>query len=392
MDMKIAFIGQKGTSVSSGGVERRVQELATRMAQLGHEVFVYARKKRSAEVPAEYRGVRIIYLPCIETKNLGAITHTFLASLHATFQKYDIVHYQAPGPSSLCWIVKLLSPKTGLVATFNSRDEKHQKWGKFAQAYLKFGEFIINKVPDKTITVTQLLKKHSAEKYGNKNIEVIHNGSAVTLTDKNNELQKWNLEKNKYFLSASRLVRHKGIHYLIEAFKNAQKNNTLPKDFKLAILGDGAYTDDYVSYLKEISRDNKNIIFAGNQEGTCLSQFFSNAFAFVQPSEAEGLSNVLLEAMGYGLMPIISSIPENTTVVGENGLTFENKNVASLEKMLALATENLENTKKLGRLSRLHVEKNYSWDENATRTLKLYANLLQEKSKRHFSFQHKRLS
>jgi glycosyltransferase involved in cell wall biosynthesis len=389
--MKIAFIGQKGIPVSSGGVERRVEELSTRMAKMGHEVFVYARKNYSSKNISQYQGVKIIYLPCLETKNLGTITHTLLASFHAVFKKYDIVHYQAPGPSSLCWIVKFFSPGTGLVATFNSRDERHQKWGKIAQAYLRFGEFVINKVPDKTITVSKILKSYSSIKFKN-NPTVIHNGSATILCRKDDLIEKFALKKNRYFLSVCRLVKHKGIHYLIEAFKSARRKGEIPEDFKLAIVGDGAYTDEYVSYLKKISQGEKNIIFTGSQEGETLSQLFANAFAFVQPSEAEGLSNSLLEAMGYGILPIASDILENSIVIKKNGLIFENKNCNDLEKMLVFSVKNPEYSKKLGQEAKLDIQKNYSWDENVSRTLRLYEELLAEKNTGFLGFQIKRLS
>ncbi len=389
--MKIAFIGQKGIPVSSGGVERRVQEVATRMAKMGHEVFVYARNDYTPEKLSEYQGVKIIHLPSIATKHLGTITHTFLASVHAIFKRYDIVHYQAPGPSSLCWIIKIFSPSTGLVATFNSRDEKHQKWGKVAQAYLKFGEFVINKVPDKTIAVSTFLREYSKRNFGN-NPVVIRNGSAVNLIGKGNEIKKWDLKKDNYFLSVSRLVKHKGIHYLIEAFKNAQRTGEIPENFKLVIVGDSAHTDDYVSYLKKISGRDKNIIFTGSQWGEDLSQLFTNAFAFVQPSEAEGLSNALLEAMGYGLAPISSDIPENTIVVGQNGLIFENKNIKDLENNLVFAVKNPECIKRLGREAKSNVERNYNWDENALETLQLYGELLMEKHQNFLGFQQRKLS
>lgn len=389
--MKIAFIGQKGIPVSSGGVERRVQELSTRMAKMGHEVFVYARKNYVSKKISNYQGVKIIHLPSIETKHLGTIIHTFLASLHAVFQKYDVVHYQAPGPSSLCWIVKILSPRTALVATFNSRDEKHQKWGKIARTYLEFGEWVINKVPDRTIVVSKILQEFSKKKFKSDPL-VIHNGSAVKAIGKGNEISNWNLEKDKYFLSVSRLVRHKGVHYLIEAFQRAQRKGEIPENFKLAIVGDSAHTDDYVSYLKKIANGDKNIVFTGSQWAENLSQLFVNAFAFVQPSEAEGLSNALLEAMGYGLLPIISDIKENTIVVKENGLTFENKNINDLEKMLIFSIKNREYSKSLGQKAKAHVRKNYSWDENVSRTLRLYSDLLMERNSHYLSFARKRLS
>ncbi|MFZ5982451.1 MAG: glycosyltransferase family 4 protein, partial [Patescibacteria group bacterium] len=71
--MKIAFIGQKGIPVIAGGVERRVQEISTRMAERGHEVFVYARKDYAPEEIKRYQGVKIIHVPAISSKNLGAI-------------------------------------------------------------------------------------------------------------------------------------------------------------------------------------------------------------------------------------------------------------------------------------------------------------------------------
>src|SRR4030042_6607900 len=105
--MKIAFIGQKGIPASLGGVEKHVEEIATRMAKSDHEVFVYARHNYTDKNFKEYKGVKLIHLPNIPTKHLDAISHTFLATLHALFQKYDIIHYQAIGPTSLSWIVKL---------------------------------------------------------------------------------------------------------------------------------------------------------------------------------------------------------------------------------------------------------------------------------------------
>lgn len=377
--MKIAFIGQKGIPVSSGGVERRVQELSTRMVKMGHEVFVYARKDYIPEKISEYKGVKIIYLPSIATKNLGTITHTFLAILHAAFRGYDVIHFQAPGPSSLCWMVKLLIPKTTLVATFNSRDDQHQKWGKIARAYLKFGEWVISKVPDRTIVVSEILRDYVKEKF-NKNAIVIHNGSAVKISQNEDGIKKWNLEKDRYFLSVCRLVRHKGIHYLINAFKKAQKEGNVPADFKLVIVGDSAFTDDYVSYLKEISKGDKNIIFTGTQFGETLAELFSNAFAFVQPSEAEGLSNALLEAVGYGKPVIISDIIENIAVIKEDGLTFKNKDEEDLEEKMIFALKNIELIKKLSQAAKLRIEKEYSWDANASRTLELYRDLILDRN------------
>ncbi|PIP26465.1 MAG: glycosyl transferase family 1 [Candidatus Moranbacteria bacterium CG_4_9_14_3_um_filter_40_7] len=379
--MKIAFIGQKGIPVQFGGVERRVEELSVRMVQMGHEVFVYARNDYTSRNIRKYKGVRIIHLPFIPTKNLSAISHTFLATWHAIFKGYDVVHYQAPGPSSLCWLIKFFRPRTALIATFNSRDNQHQKWGKFARFYLEWGEKIIVTVPDKTIVVSQILKEYAKQKY-NKETVVINNGSAVIEKPGNYEaIKKWRLENRRYFLTVSRLVRHKGIHYLIEAFNNLQKIGKIPADFKLVIVGDSAFTDDYVQYLKDLSRENTNIIFTGNQKGLSLARLYSCAYTFVQPSEAEGLSNSLLEAMGYGLAPIVSDIAENLLPVGDTGIIFQSKNIKNLEEKMLLSLEKRNLILDLGQKAKARVKFLYDWDRNALETLALYRRIMTQKRK-----------
>jgi glycosyltransferase involved in cell wall biosynthesis len=378
--MKIAFIGQKGIPVESGGVERRVEEVATRMAHIGHEVFVYARNNYCPKRISRYKDVNLIYLPSIPTKNLSAISHTFLAVMHSLFQDYDVIHFQAPGPSTLCWIIKLFKRKTALVATFNSRDSQHQKWGRFARFYLNLGERIISKVPDKTIVVSEILHNYVKDEFNSGSV-IIHNGSAVEEIENSDQIKKWDLEEKKYFLTVNRLVRHKNVHHLIQAFKNLYVGNRIPKDFKLVITGDGAFTDEYVDYVKDLSRDCENIIFTGNQTGEILAQLFYHSYTFVQPSEAEGLSNALLEAMGYGIAPIISDIAENIKPVQQNGIVFRKGSIFDLEEKMALAVKNPKAMKIMGEKAKQFVKCNYNWEINTEQTLELYKEVLRTKRK-----------
>lgn len=66
--MKIAMIGHKRVPGREGGIEVVVEELATRMYKLGHEVTVYNRHKNGYKAPKFYKGVRIIDVPTIEKK------------------------------------------------------------------------------------------------------------------------------------------------------------------------------------------------------------------------------------------------------------------------------------------------------------------------------------
>jgi len=85
--MKIALIGQKGIPVThGGGVEKHVENLAVRLVELGHEVIVYTRHGYTDKRLKEYKGVKLVGLPSVPTKNLDAISHTFLAALDVIFR------------------------------------------------------------------------------------------------------------------------------------------------------------------------------------------------------------------------------------------------------------------------------------------------------------------
>ncbi|KKR22095.1 MAG: Glycosyltransferase [Candidatus Moranbacteria bacterium GW2011_GWA2_39_41] len=375
--MKIAFIGQKGIPMRSGGVENRVEELSVRLAKK-HEVFVYVRNNYTDKNLHEYKGVKLIHLPSISTKNLDAISHTFLATMHALFQNYDIINYQAPGPSTLAWIIRLFKRKTAVVGTFNSIDCMHKKWGWFARKYLQFGEYAVSKFPNKTIAVTPIIKEYMKEKFAAEGTVVL-NGAGVEYTEADNLLAEWGLQKKKYFIYVGRLVRHKGVHYLIEAFQKLIVEKKIPADMKLAIVGDSAYTDEYVASLKAMSAGWDNIIFTGTQFGEKLKQLFSHAYLFVQPSEAEGLSMALLDAMGCGLAPLVSDIKENLDPTADCGFAFKNMDVIDLADKMQYLVENPQMVEARALLAKKNMNEKYNWDKSAEETEAVYQEAINSK-------------
>ncbi len=373
--MKIAFIGQKGIPAKSGGIEKHVEEVATRMAKEGHEVFVYVRNNYTDKKIKTYKGVNLIHLPSISTKHLDAISHTFLASVHALFCRYDIIHFHGIGPTLLSFIPKFLKFKTKVVATFHCQDYYHQKWGTIARATLRLGEYMTCKIPDKTISVSKSLVLLAKEKYQTKTI-LIPNGAEISYCQQIDAISAWNLKDKKYILSQGRLIKHKGVHYLIEAFKQLEDTSRIPNNFKLVIVGDGFHTDDYVRYLHTIAKGRENIIFTGTQTGETMEQLFAHAYLFVQPSESEGMSLSLLEAMGHGLTPLVSDIKENTDVIEKDGFSFVSKSVSDLRDRLAYLLSKPAEVERIGALARQRIQDEFSWDSIAKKTIEVYKSAL----------------
>ncbi|MFZ2187870.1 MAG: glycosyltransferase family 4 protein [Candidatus Moraniibacteriota bacterium] len=385
--MRIAFIGQKGIPSLSGGVEKHVEKLATRLAASGQEVFVYVRSHYTDPSLTEYAGVKLIHIPSIRTKHLEAISHALFATAHMLFQNYDVVHYHSIGPSVFTILPRIFRPGIRVVATFHTRDYFHKKWGWFARLCLRIAEYLTCVVPEKTIVISETLLAYAKKTY-KKNFSFIPNGAEVEYEPDAALLNQWGIRPKRYILSVSRLVEHKGIHYLIKAFRELERQNKVPNNFKLVIVGTHAYTQEYEKYLRVLSEGARNIVFTGELHGKDLAVFFSHASLFVQPSEEEGLSLALLEAMAYGLLPIVSDIPANMEAIRNgSGISFTVKDVESLKKELAYYINRPEEAAVIGAIAKERAEQEYSWDAIAQKTLEVYEDALRQYSnvKEHYA-------
>jgi glycosyltransferase involved in cell wall biosynthesis len=377
--MRIAMIGQKGIPfIRDGGVERHVEELATRLVSRGHEVYVYVRPRFIINGQKIYKGVNLISLPSIPTKNLDTITHTFLATLHVLFKKVDIIHYHGVGPSTLAWIPRLLKPRAKVMVTFHSIDRFHKKWGWFARIYLGWGEWAACRFPDRTIAVSQSIQKYCRGRFKRETF-YIPNGVSVEKSVGADKIEQFGLKKKEYILTVARLIRHKGIHYLIQAYINLEKKFGTEAKYwpggkikKLVIVGAPSFTDDYSAYLNKLAEQSENIIFTGFQTGEPLKQLFANAYLYVHPSEAEGLSITILEAMSYGTCVLISNIPENLEAIDHSGFSFETKDISDLYEKLIYLLSAPEIVDGRGERGKKFVEDNFNWDRIVMETEKIY--------------------
>src|SRR5574341_676844 len=250
--MKIAFIGQKGIPATWGGVEDFVEQASTRLAQRGHEVSAYCRPYYT-RVKGDHQGVRLIKLASVKTKHLDALTHTMFASLHSLFQDFDVIHYQALGPSTFSFIPKVFG-RARVVATIHSLDWRRDKWGTVAKQIFRMGEKPALLFPDRLTVVSSGLKEYVQTKY-QRAAERIFTGISTSALRAPQRILNYGLEPGKYLLFLGRLAPEKGCHFLCQAFSG------LNPGIKLFVAGEGQFAGDYVASLKTFARDK--IIFGG---------------------------------------------------------------------------------------------------------------------------------
>ncbi|MBA4357957.1 MAG: glycosyl transferase family 1 [Desulfovibrio sp.] len=367
--MRIAFVGLRSLGACSGGVERHVEELATRMVQLGHRVTVYCRTRYNMHGSEEYQGVRLINVPAIYTKHLEALSHTALC-MPAVLTGYDLVHVHALGPSLLSWVPRLAGRR--VVVTVHGLDFLRGKWGLAASLTLRLGAWTAAHCPNRTIVVSRQLQQYFAQHQGT-TTTYITNGVNSPCRRPLDQLKRFGLSEKGYLLFLGRLVPEKGVHHLIEAFQ------LLSTDLRLVIVGGSSHSDEYVDALRRMSGHDPRIIFTGPLFDIDKDEAFSNAKAFVMPSLLEGMPLVLLEAMSYGCPTLVSDIPECLEVLPASGpataRTFPHGDSAALARSLGamLAQTDLE---EMGARGRTHILAHYNWDAITQDTLDVYSKVL----------------
>ena len=141
-----------------------------------------------------------------------------------------------------------------------------------------------------------------------KKTRMIRNG--VPCVSKVRDLELRNIE----VVTVSRLVNWKQIDILIEG--------SAKYGYMLTIVGDGPQEKS----LRRLSDSlGAQVIFTGRKSSEEVNQILSNSKIFALASNYEGMSFALLEAMAFGLVPIVSSVQGNKEVIrdGISGILVE---------------------------------------------------------------------
>lgn len=404
---KISVLGTRGFPHIQGGVEAHCEHLYPHLVEKGCEVTVFTRKPYVDLSVTEYKGVRLIPLPCLKNKFLEAFLHTFTGIFAAKKISPDILHIHAIGPSLFIPLARLLGLK--VIMTHHGPDYERKKWGRTAKGILKLGEKLGCKWANGIICISKSIAKEVQEKY-NRDVTIIPNGVTIPEnTQKEDALGKYGLEKGKYLLAVGRFVPEKGFHDLLDAFnlfqletqnskpeirntKSETRNpkleiqsskpkarnpkletrNTKPETpWKLVIVGRADHEDKYSLDLKEKAAKNNDIILTGFLTGEPLRELYRHAGLFVLPSYYEGLPIVLLEAMSYGLSCIASDIPANRNVELSENRFFRAGDTKGLNAKIREFTA-VPLSEEERRSQTDMIAERYNWERIAEETRKVY--------------------
>lgn len=370
--LRICMLGHKRIPSREGGIEVVVEELAVRMAALGHDVTCYNRsghhiggKEFDTGILTTYKRIRLKNVFTINRKGLAAVTSSFFACLAAAVGSYEVVHVHAEGPAVFCWLPRLMGKR--VILTVHGLDWRREKWqGSFGSRYIRFGEKMGVRWANEIIVLSKSVQQYFKDTYG-RNTRFIPNGVTRPETIEPQLIQEhFGLKKDSYILYLGRIVPEKGEHYLIEAFKRVLT------DKKLVIAGGVSDTDEYMDKLIKLAVGDERIIFTGFVQGKLLEELYSNAYIYVLPSDLEGMPLSLLEAMSYGNCCLVSNITECTDVIGHCGVSFRKSNTEDLRVKLQKLCDDEKMVCDYRDMASDYICRRYNWDSVVEQTLDMY--------------------
>jgi glycosyltransferase involved in cell wall biosynthesis len=352
--MKIALLGTRGIPASYSGFETCVEQLGQRLVQRGHQVSVYCRSHHITYPGSHYKGMQLVRLPTVANKYLDTIVHSFLSSMHALAQGYDVALYFIAGNSPVTWIPRLAGTKT--VLNVDGLDWKREKWPLLAKRYIQLAERLATRLPNAYLTDSRVVQAYYRDRLGSEPPYIPY-GSEVEVVPPGETLARFGLEAHRYILFVGRLVPENCAHHLVEAFQK------LDTDFKCAIVGDAAYAQDYIASLRASARDEPRVVFTGYVFGRGYHELGSNAYIFVETSGVGGTHPALTEAMAFGSCVVVHDTPENLETIGDAGLAYDGRaGASSLYQVLEGLLSDPERVERCRRLARERAQACYTWE------------------------------
>ena len=153
------------------------------------------------------------------------------------------------------------------------------------------------------------------------------------------------VDKDYALVTAGALIPIKRTHDLIEAVARLRVERPW---VRAAILGQGPLAEELQARARELGVEDA-VDFLGFRQD--VESFYARSLVFVLPSQFEGLSLAMVDALASGLPVVVSDVGEARDVVveGRNGYLYPAGDVDALVDRLATLLDDRELRERLGR-------------------------------------------
>jgi glycosyltransferase involved in cell wall biosynthesis len=358
-----------------GGIQAHVTNLAQSLTAQGHQVrIVTVRRNRSERVRDTFQGLNVTRVPQLNlpktlTTQYLALSTALLIALRARGQA-DVVHYHTFWPDAFtAFVVNKFVPTIYTVheSRFLIMAEQAESQRRLKLALKPFQGII---APS-----TELLEV--ARQLGVSSDRSVFIPNAVDSNKFSTDVARGSVRAcydipadQLLILCPRRLVPKNGIEFLIESLHLIR--HQLDK-ISVLIVGEGSEREKLEARVRELGLQ-KSVIFCGSQSNDELPAFYADADIVAIPSLMEATSIAGLEAMACARAVVATRVGGLPEIIedGVTGLLVPPQDPKALAVAITRLLETPELRKQLGMAARARVEREFTWDQVASKTSNAY--------------------
>jgi len=365
-----------------GGGEECVYQVAKRLVQRGHEVYVltsdllkttpnyvYFRRKANqvdGMTVQSFHALRLLRDYPVVPKIFSKLIREKVDIIHGHGYGYFTSDFSALA-SRICSVPFILSTHGFFPLAIHANRF-------LITTYVNFSRIGLLKIAKKVIAASTFDALLYAQLLEPRKICVVPNGVDI---NKWRALPGKNLFRTKYGLdgpivaSVGRIAWVKGFQYVIRAASNILKD--FP-DTKIIIAGeDFGYLTKLIRLAQKLKIPKDSIIFTGGLSEREIKELYAAMDILVIPSIYEPFGIVALEAMACGKPVVASACGGLPDIIkhGINGLTVTPQDTIRLAKAVVSLLKDPHLTKTMGENNQIEVRK-YSWDNIVKKIENIY--------------------
>lgn len=360
-----------------GGAERATEDLCQGLLTRGLDVVVVTRRGPGSSRYEKIAGISVHRPGYPSWSKLGALTFGLqsLWLLATQFRDYRVIHVQNIHTPLLVGLLSKALLGRNLVVTIQA---EAQIVSRMDSRLGRLRVRLMCLLADMFGAVSPELRgQFLREGVPSANIRLIPNGIDNAVFHPSTEKKKREVRSRLHLndshvivLYVGRLIPTKRVDLLLQAWSRLSSDQPAT----LLIVGDGPEQQPLERLANRLELDT--VRFEGRRED--VSSYLRAADVFVLPSQEEGLSVALLEAMATGLAVVVTDLPGNQSIVHhrENGLIFP---VDDLEALVDLLNSSVQSTgirERLGKNAHDSVYHTYSVETVARQYHALYEEVL----------------
>ncbi len=364
--MRVAILLRSFPPDTIGGMETQTKRMATELHRAGHNVTVFTKgfgEHDDSNIPYEIARIRHYqFNPFVS--DLTFLVFALLSLLRRR-NEFDILQCMMIYPMGfLGYIVNKI---TGL---------PYFAWIRGGDYYLMnniwWKRWMMRRVLDDTLVLAQSeeIRDDVTIDFSDIDCDIEVLGNAVSIPDET--------ASGEGVLYVGRLASKKGLEYLLKAMADV--------DAHLTIVGDGSERDRLEALAAELGVD---ATFVGEVAPENVGRYYRGAGVFVLPSlEGEGMPNVVLEAMSWGVPVIATDSGGLPTMIedGGNGFLVPMRDSDALGEKTEELLADEKKRRNMGTIARRYVRHNHSWEWLVDELESIYQKVIERELRNNYSY------